>query len=310
MQYNIRNNIEIFGNTLINFNVFKFNDGTLKVEIPNFESYEMVDDFNISCYATSMNDIIIVGLIVDIIKRKSRVFNKINLTLQSALYTRYDRVMVSNDAFGLKVFANMVKATGVDKVTFIDCHSDVTRQIFSDIFGADNFKNKSQHGCIEDVFLYSTEVKNFRQFWLNDDSEYLVILPDKGASKKMGFIVNKIQMIKNRDPETGKLGGFSIEPESLSEIKSELDSFKRMIIVDDLCENGGTFLGCLSELRKQGITLPCDLYVTHGIFPQIEAYTKLGEVFENIFIYNCKLGTYNDLRSFSGTNIYALNLFN
>lgn len=88
-----------------------------------------------------------------------------------------------------------------------------------------------------------------------------VIAPDKGAhdraaaaAKVMGVPV--YQAGKTRDEATGKLSGF--------EMIDELPKDGKLLIVDDICDGGGTFLGLVGAtgLPKDRV----DLWVTHGIF--------------------------------------------
>jgi ribose-phosphate pyrophosphokinase len=89
-----------------------------------------------------------------------------------------------------------------------------------------------------------------------------VIAPDLGASKRAEEAARQLnvpvfQAGKKRDPETNKLSGFkfydSLIPDS------------HYLVVDDLCDAGGTFLGLADEAKTvYGVTL--DLFVTHGLF--------------------------------------------
>lgn len=88
-----------------------------------------------------------------------------------------------------------------------------------------------------------------------------VIAPDAGArdrasraAKVMGVPV--YQAGKKRDEATGKLSGFHME--------DELPAEGKLLIVDDICDGGGTFIGLAEAtgLPKDRV----DLWVTHGIF--------------------------------------------
>jgi ribose-phosphate pyrophosphokinase len=88
-----------------------------------------------------------------------------------------------------------------------------------------------------------------------------VIAPDHGAIDRatraahaMGVPVYRAE--KKRDFATGKLSGFGMV--------DELPGTGKLLIVDDLCDGGGTFIG-LAEATG----LPrdrVDLWVTHGVF--------------------------------------------
>lgn len=88
-----------------------------------------------------------------------------------------------------------------------------------------------------------------------------IIAPDYGASKRAEAAATHYGTIpvyyakKHRDPATNKLSGFSID---------DLPSNQHYLVVDDLCDAGGTFLGLADVLADNSAT--ADLFVTHGLF--------------------------------------------
>lgn len=97
------------------------------------------------------------------------------------------------------------------------------------------------------------------------NSNYVgVIAPDKGAIDRATRAANVLHVPvfkaeKTRDFETGKLSGFTCE---------ELPKEGKLLLVDDICDGGGTFVGLADTLlSEQGINRDrLDLWVTHGIF--------------------------------------------
>lgn len=87
---------------------------------------------------------------------------------------------------------------------------------------------------------------------------------------------NSLVCRKTRNPEDGSLSGFSIiNPESYKE--------GPMIVLDDLCDGGGTFLGIeekLRELNPPSITLA----VTHAV--QKKGIERVAEVYDKVIITN------------------------
>lgn len=88
-----------------------------------------------------------------------------------------------------------------------------------------------------------------------------VIAPDKGAvdratraARAMGIPVYRAE--KTRDFATGKLSGFHMV--------DDLPEEGRLLIVDDICDGGGTFVGLAEATGLPRERL--DLWVTHGIF--------------------------------------------
>ena len=94
------------------------------------------------------------------------------------------------------------------------------------------------------------------------NAEYVgVIAPDKGAHDRAKAAAEVMGVPvytggKTRDFATGKLTGFHME--------DELPAEGKLLIVDDICDGGGTFNGLAEAtgLPKERL----DLWVTHGIF--------------------------------------------
>jgi ribose-phosphate pyrophosphokinase len=93
-----------------------------------------------------------------------------------------------------------------------------------------------------------------------------IISPDKGAiGRAKIFDINNVGVVegsKVRDVSDGKLSGFNIK----------VEQGKHYLIVDDICDGGGTFLGLNEKILEQGAT--ADLYVSHGIFSKGTAELK------------------------------------
>jgi ribose-phosphate pyrophosphokinase len=96
-----------------------------------------------------------------------------------------------------------------------------------------------------------------------------IVLPDEGATKRFridaikalcrsdsGFEPNIVVCSKVRDVSTGQLSGFKIESGKVG---------KRCLIIDDICDGGGTFVGIQKILREAGAQ-EVYLSVYHGIF--------------------------------------------
>ena len=66
-----------------------------------------------------------------------------------------------------------------------------------------------------------------------------------------------IRADKIRDTMTGALSGFEVYADDLTG--------KDVVILDDLCDGGGTFIGLAKKLREKGAA-KITLYVTHGMF--------------------------------------------
>lgn len=79
---------------------------------------------------------------------------------------------------------------------------------------------------------------------------YLRVYPDKGALQRYGGDPNSdVICSKVRDPKIGQLSGFKIENPEVIEKNVNLP----FVVIDDLCDGGGTFKGIttLSENYKE-----------------------------------------------------------
>lgn len=111
---------------------------------------------------------------------------------------------------------------------------------------------------------------------LSDD--LLLISPDGGALKKIykvaAYLQNYevIECSKSRNVKTGQLTGFKVYADDLQG--------KDCLIVDDICDGGGTFLGLAKELKAKNAG---NLYlaVSHGIFSK--GFDELEKYFTKIF---------------------------
>lgn len=157
-------------------------------------------------------------------------------------YARQDRVCAKGESFSLRVFCKLINSLEFDEVKVADCHSDVGLALLN------NLTHYSQLKCIvddEDIYemIRSCDV---------------VVAPDAGATKKALEVANHfgkplVQCLKTR--ENGK-----ISVRVLDDI-----SDKKAVVVDDICDGGGTFLALASALRGEE-PKELNLYVTHGIF--------------------------------------------
>lgn len=108
-----------------------------------------------------------------------------------------------------------------------------------------------------------------------------LIAPDKGAKHRVeevnGHLENKLPIYyanKVRDFSSGRIQNYDI-----STIPG--DSNKRYLVVDDICDGGGTFRLLAQQIRERtNNNVSLDLWVTHGIFSG--KAPELSKDYENI----------------------------
>jgi ribose-phosphate pyrophosphokinase len=117
----------------------------------------------------------------------------------------------------------------------------------------------------------------------------VLISPDGGALKKIykvsEFLGGKevIECSKSRDVKTGKLTGAKVYADDLNG--------KACLIVDDICDGGGTFIG-LAEALKAKNAGELFLAVSHGLFSK--GFEEL-KCFEKVFTTDSFMDVENEL---------------
>ena len=251
--------IELYSNgKLLHYDSLIFNGGEPHIKLHE-TSYP--DGCTIIARIQSCNDLIELVSVVDALHRLET--RDIDLLIPYFPGARQDRVSNKGEALTVKIYADIINSLKVNTVGICDPHSDVTPAL------------------INNCYLYPIEQiidKTIKQ--CNPD---IIISPDAGASKRIyGYLstikcdLPVVQCLKKRDTRTGKLSGF--------EIASDLDlKSKDVLIIDDIIDGGGTFLGLGDVLDKENVGFMY-LYGTHGIFSQ--GYSNLLQTYDQIYTTN------------------------
>lgn len=226
------------------YECFSYPGGELQVRFRSNAAASVLEAKAVTVLAriTSPSDIIELALLRDAIG-----FNKkCRLVLPYLPYARADRRFVDGDCHGLLVFCRLLFAMSWDKIVCLDVH---------------NHKETNACGHITDVSPSVFIEQSIVRFAKNCVSDFVtVLLPDAGAAARyliqndvMGVQVMVRYCDKIRDAATGKLTGFSVP----------LLPDGPVMIVDDICDGGGTFLGIAEKIDKYR---PLGLYTTHGLY--------------------------------------------
>lgn len=196
---------------------------------------------------TNATDLLIVLLAKDVLTREG--FAGVQLHITYLLGARMDRVMAMGEPFSLQVIAGIINAAGFSAVHIFDPHSPVAATLIAHSAVVNN------HRFVADAIAhYVAQYK---------PATYSIVSPDAGAARKIGELathlggVPVVHCTKVRNPATGALSGFATDA---TDLKGQT-----CIIVDDICDGGGTFAGTAATLRQAGAGKVV-LIVTHGIF--------------------------------------------
>lgn len=191
-------------------------------------------------------DLTRLGLLTSAIGGMVKYSQKMTLILPYFPYSRADRKFTKADGFGLGTAACIITLFRYDRVLTVDMHSNVIETDYCML----GFKNLSPLSMISAAL-------NAEQYRMGS-RDISILLPDAGAHRYdlSRLKVPVYQCQKTRIAETGVLSGF-IVPEVHT---------KHALIVDDICDGGGTFVGIADTLKFQQPEVTLGLYVTHGIF--------------------------------------------
>lgn len=174
---------------------------------------------------------------------------------------RQDRANPTGDVgFMLATVANLINSYEFEQVVVVDPHSDAARKLIN------RMRVFPHEG------LYSQLPGKYEA----------VIAPDAGGVHRamraaLALGVPGIRAEKHRDPSDGKLSGFAVE----------VEAGKRYLVVDDICDGGGTFIGLGEKIAEQGAY--GDLFVTHGIFSKHANTRRMLDLYERLYTTNTRV---------------------
>ena len=217
-----------------------------------------------------------------------------NLYIGYMPYSRMDRVKDQGTAFSLEVMAHIINNLScVNGIYVLDPHSPVTLQ------------QLNNHAF---EFKYSL-AKNVIDYTQLDVNNAWFVFPDKGAATRYNAddYPNVIICEKVRNFATGKIESIKASIEKVTNTPSETAP---IIIIDDLCSYGGTFVGAIKAIEMDLNIKSSEnwLIVTHA-----ETAIDMGQVpliFNKIFttdsIYTPQGYQYMNVKPFeSSSKVYV-----
>lgn len=239
----------------IEFEKFVFAGGEPHIKIHS--KITANDKVALSHRINSFEDLGLLMVTVDALKRMG--VKEIEAYIPYFPGARQDRLMVTGEPLTVKIYADIINSLQLSDITIFDPHSEVTPALLNNCIVVHNY------GFIKKV------IESIGQ-------EVVLISPDGGALKKIYKLSENIgglevvECSKSRDVKTGKLSGFKVYKDDLQQ--------KPCLIVDDICDGGGTFTG-LAEALKARNAGSLYLAVSHGIFSK--GIDQLSSHFEKIY---------------------------
>ena len=186
------------------------------------------------------------------------------------------------------VICPVINSLNFKSVFCMDPHSDVLEACIKE------FKKQSNSDLVRFsiISMYNTQIPLKQVFEAQIKNNFILVSPDAGASKKIyklaeqiGYKGDIITCSKDRDKD-GKLTK-TVVP------NLQFDFNKDIIIIDDICDGGATFINITKEIKSQlefhkacGYKNNSKIYlvVTHGIFSK--GFGELSQYFDGIYCTN------------------------
>ena len=257
--------IKLNGN-VINFKQFPNNEVMLDVTVLNYckEDFTQSIMFKFDNDSTLMHLFLLKSFLTD------NGFKDIDLVISYMPYSRMDRVSDSY-VFSLKYITNFINSMNFSRVFVAESHSDVTPALLDRAIN---------------IILVEALLKNAVENTGFDPKVDYIYFPDVTAEKRYSkyckAYTNQLIGMKDRDFATGNIIGITVIGD-MPEYKDEPKP--KVIMIDDLCSKGGTFIGGAKTLKEMGageiflVVAHCENTVFHGSLLD-------GDYIEHVFTTN------------------------
>ena len=193
-----------------------------------------------------------------------------SISIYYLMSMRMDRVMDFSRPYTLKIVVGILDNLGAFSISVFCPHSEMSLDLFK----------MTPVTLIRPNTLVYYGANHFRS--------YQMILPDTGAVKRYrsnGDVPNNIIIgEKVRDVDTGKIVSIKIKnPEALTG--------EPLLIQDDLCDRGGTFIGLAEAVKEINPEADINIFVCHMVNPK--GIKNLSETFNHVWFTN----SYKDWKS-------------
>ena len=201
------------------------------------------DVFVIQSTSFPANDNLMQLLIMmDALRRASA--RRITAVIPYFGYARQDRTTDGRTPISAKLVANLISTAGADRVLTVDLHAGQIQGFFD--IPTDN------------LFGSPVMVDDIKERFGKD--KIVVVSPDVGGVVRARSLAKRLDdadlaIVDKRRPEAGK-----------SEVMNIIGdvSGKRCIMLDDMCDSGGTLANAAAALKEAGAK-SVSAYVSHGV---------------------------------------------
>ncbi len=227
---------------LVAARVERFNDQEIFVEV--YENVRGEDMYIIQPTSNPANDNLMELLIISDALRRSSA-DRISAVIPYFGYARQDRRAKARTPITAKLVANMITEAGIDRVLTLDLHA-AQIQGFFDI-------------PVDNLYASPIFALDIEHHFKSQMSNLMVVSPDVGGVARARELAKRINaplaIVDKRREKAGEVAEMTV----IGDVSGHV-----CIMVDDLCDTGGTHCKAAEVLMQAGAT-EVHAYVTHGV---------------------------------------------
>ena len=226
-----------------NAEVGTFSDGEKSVSI--YETVRGSDVFVVQSTCSPVNDNLMELLImIDAMKRASA--GRITAVIPYFGYARQDRKTKPRDPISAKLVANLITRAGADRVLTMDLHANQIQGFFD--IPVDNLLGSP-------IF-----VKHFIEKYKDCHDEVMVVSPDVGSVARARAFAQKLGMGLAIVDKRRQKANSSEVMNIIGDVRD-----KRVILLDDMVDTGGSLCGAAKALVELGGAKSVTACASHGV---------------------------------------------
>ena len=231
------------GTQLGNAEVGTFSDGEKSVSI--YETVRGSDVFVVQSTCSPVNDNLMELLImIDAMKRASA--GRITAVIPYFGYARQDRKTKPRDPISAKLVANLITRAGADRVLTMDLHANQIQGFFD--IPVDNLLGSP-------IFVH-----HFMEKYKDCHEEVMVVSPDVGSVARARAFAQKLDMPLAIVDKRRQKANSSEVMNIIGDVRD-----KRVILLDDMVDTGGSLCGAAKALVEIGGAKSVTACASHGV---------------------------------------------
>ncbi|TPR54680.1 ribose-phosphate pyrophosphokinase [Metamycoplasma neophronis] len=223
----------------------------------------------------------LMGLLIFIDSLKRASAKRIICVMTYYGYARQDRKASGRQPITAKLVADLLEASGANKVITIDLHNPSIQGFFE--IPVDDLRGQ---------FIFSSELRNRKE-------NFVIVSPDHGGAVR----ARQLSELLNTGEQIAIIDKRRTAP-NVSEIMGVLGNVKgkNVVIYDDIIDTGGTIIHAAEALKAQG-AIKVIIAATHGLFSKGFDMFENNPIIDEVIITNSidhsELSHYSKLKELS-----------